>query len=57
LADKLRQFDPLDDTTLIIGLRFSKSVVMHKGETVWIETKVKFERKEENGNGDAHEPT
>jgi len=54
--DRLRQFDPLDDSTFIFGIQFSKSTVMHKGDTLWLETKVRFE-KNDNGTTIVEVPT
>ncbi len=44
LGKHMRQYDPLDNVTLVVGLRFPRPVVMQANETVWIETKVRLER-------------
>ena len=47
MSDKLRP-DPLTNSTLLLGIKFPESVVMHKGDTIWIEVKTHFDR---GGNG------
>lgn len=44
MVDKLRPSDPLDGISLTIGLKFSKSVVLHNGDIIWIDTNLRCER-------------
>ena len=43
MVDKLRTSDPLDGISLLIGLKFSKSVVLHSGDVIWLDTKIRYE--------------
>lgn len=44
MVDKLRSSEPLDGISLLIGLKFSKSVVLHKDDVIWIDTNLRCER-------------
>jgi len=52
MADKLRTSDPLDGISLVIGLKFSKSIVLHSGDIIWLDTKIRYERDNRTDNSE-----
>jgi len=42
MSDKLRAADVLENINLIFGIKFSKPVVFHKDDILWLDTSLHF---------------